>query len=515
VSHLILLPVLIPLITGGVLLLLAPLGTRTERTVGLAATASLVAVACALLLRAAGGDTEAYYVGDWPAPFGIVMVLDRLSALMLLLTAVLASASLLYACAGDDERGRRFHALFQFQLLGVNGAFLTGDLFNLFVFFEILLISSYALLLHGSGARRTRAALHLVALNLVGSSLFLIGVGAVYAVTGTLNLADLVGRVAEVDAVAQGPLRAGGLLLLVVFALKSALLPLGLWLPPVYGSASVPVAALFAIMTKVGVYAVLRVHGLVFGPEAGVAASLATPWLVPLGLATIALGTLGVVASRELRHLLSNLVVISAGTLIVALGLDSPRATAAMLFYLLNSTLIAGGLFLLAGLIGRQRGEAGTALDRSAPVAQPVLLGIGFFVGAVGVAGLPPLAGFTGKVWLLQSALGSEAVSWIFAVVLVSGFLVIVSLARAGSAIFWRTGDGGPAAGGVSTMRATASVALLASTVVLMIAGGPVSRYSTATAAQLADRDQYVRSVLSNRQHRSVTSAPDLQGGRR
>ncbi|MEA3275663.1 MAG: monovalent cation/H+ antiporter subunit D [Pseudomonadota bacterium] len=497
-SHLVLLPVLIPLVGGALLLLTGGLGTRVERTIALAATAALLPVALLLLSRAASGEILIYYLGDWPAPYGITLVVDRLSALMLTLAAVLALASLLYAVAGDDRRGRYFHPLFQMQLLGINGAFITGDLFNLFVFFEILLIASYALQLHGGGAARVRAALHLVVLNLAGSSIFLIGIGAIYAATGTLNMADLAVRVSAAQADQAGLLRAGGLLLLVVFALKAALVPLGFWLPPAYTAASAPVAALFAIMTKVGVYAILRVHGLVFGPEAGPAASLAVPWLVPVGLATIAVATLGVLACRELHRLLAHLVVLSAGTLIVALGLDSEAATSAALYYALNSTLVGGGLFLLADLIARERGEARTFLDRAQGVARPALLGTLFFVGAVGVAGLPPFAGFAAKVYILQSAVAGPAATWVFSVVLVSGLLLIVALSRAGSGIFWRIGDTPPAGERAGLLPTSSAAFLLLGTVVLMAGAGPITAFTQATASQLADRAAYVGGVMAN-----------------
>jgi multicomponent K+:H+ antiporter subunit D len=510
VNHLVLLPVLIPLLSGSLLLLTGRAGKTVERSIGLVATVALLLVAVVLLVRVGGGELMVYYNGNWPAPYGIVLVVDRLSALMLTLAAVLAVASLLYAINGDDELGPRFHLLFQMQLLGINGAFLTGDLFNLFVFFEILLIASYALQLHGGGRTRVRAALHIVVLNLAGSAIFLIAIGAIYAVTGTLNLADLAVKVATTGVEQAGLLRAGGLLLLVVFALKAALVPLGFWLPPAYAAASAPAAALFAIMTKVGVYAILRVHGLVFGPDAGAAASLLTPWLLPIGLLTVVVATLGVLASRELRRLLAHLIVLSAGTLILTLGLDSEAATSAALYYTLNSTLVGGGLFLLADLIARERGEAQARLDREQTVARPALLGTLFFVGAVGIAGLPPLAGFAAKLYILQSAFLHTGASWVFSVVLLSGLLVIIALSRAGSALFWRTGNSAVLEAGAGLLPAMATTLLLFGTAALMLGGGMATAFSQATAAQLADRTAYIDAVMSNL---SIVPSPHREGG--
>ncbi len=508
-SHLPVLPILLPLLAGTLLLLAGRAGKTVERSIALITTSALLVVALVLLSRVAGGEVMVSYSGNWPAPYGIVLVVDRLSALLLTLAAVLALASLLYAISGDDRLGPRFHVLFQLQLLGINGAFLTGDLFNLFVFFEILLIASYALQLHGGGAARVRAALHIVVLNLLGSAIFLIGIGAIYAATGTLNLADLAAKVAMASAEEAGLLRAGGLLLLIVFALKAALVPLGFWLPPAYAAASAPAAALFAIMTKVGVYAILRVHGLVFGPDAGPAASLLLPWLLPVGLLTVVVATLGVLACRELRRLLSHLVVLSAGTLILAIGLDSEAALSAALFYALNSTLVGGGLFLLADLIARERGAAATRLDQPQTVARPALLGTLFFVGAVGVAGLPPLAGFAAKLYILQHAFLHPAAVWVFSIVLVSGLLVIIALSRAASALFWRTGDTAAAGAPARPLPATATTLLLSGTAALMLAGGAVTSFTQATAMQLADRAAYVDAVLANR---SLIPSPRSQG---
>jgi multicomponent K+:H+ antiporter subunit D len=510
-NHLALLPVLIPLLSGALLLMAGRAGKTFERGIGLAATTILLLVALVLLIRTANGELMVYYNGNWPAPYGIVLVVDRLSAMMLSLAAGLALGSLIYASAGDDRIGPRFHVLFQMQLLGINGAFLTGDLFNLFVFFEILLIASYALQLHGGGTARVRAALHIVVLNLAGSAIFLIGIAAIYAATGTLNLADLAAKVGAASTEQAGLLRVGGLLLLVVFALKAALIPLGFWLPPAYAAASAPAAALFAIMTKVGVYAILRVHGLVFGPDAGPAASLLSSWLLPIGLLTVVVATVGVLASRDLRRLLSHLVVLSAGTLTLTLGLDSQAATSAALFYAVNSTLVGGGLFLLADLIARERGDAQARLDRAQAVARPALLGSLFFIGAVGVAGLPPLAGFAAKLYILQSAFLHTAASWVYAVVLVSGLMVIVALSRAGSALFWRTADTATPVTVTGAAPTAATTLLLSGTAALMMLGGPAMSFTQATAAQLADRAAYVDAVMANQ---TIVSPSPPDGGR-
>jgi multicomponent K+:H+ antiporter subunit D len=492
-NHWLILPVLLPLFAGCALLLV---GERLQRGLSLLATLALLPLAAVLLQQADSGVVQFYALGNWQPPFGIILVLDRLSALMIAATALLASLSLIYAVRGDDQRGKRFHALFQFQLLGLNGAFLTGDLFNLFVFFEILLIASYALLLHGGGAGRVRAGVHYVVLNLVGSAFFLIAVGTLYGITGTLNMAHMAERVAQLSA-EQAPLvRAAALLLLVVFGLKAALLPLYFWLPKAYAEASAPVAALFSIMTKVGIYSILRVYTLIFGEQAGELANLAQAWLWPLALAGIVAGALGALAATTLQGLLSYLVVVSAGTLLAAIALGTPEALSAALYYLLHSIWVAGGLFLLADLIARQRGEKSGRLVQGPALLQPHLLGGAFFFGAIAVAGLPPLSGFLGKLMLLRSVTaGSEAIA-LWSVVLVSGLVTIVALSRAGSTLFWRTGLSVLGSANREPVKMLACFGLLASAPLMVVAARPLITYAQATAAQLLDAGLYRQAIL-------------------
>lgn len=491
-NHALILPLLLPLFMGALLLFAHRANKSTKRVLSLAATWTLVPIAIWLVLLADDGQLRIYALGSWQPPFGIILMLDRLSALMLLVTAVLAGFAALYACRGDDERGPNFHALYQFQLLGINGAFLTGDLFNLFVFFEILLISSYALLLHGHGQRRVRSGMHYVVLNLLGSSLFLIGVSMLYGLLGTLNMVDMAARVSAADPADAPLLAAAGYLLLVVFALKGAILPLYFWLPRAYASTTAPVAALFAIMTKVGLYAIIRVFTLVFGSEAGELSGMVDVWLWPLALLTLGAAVIGALAARSLQVLLAYLVVVSVGTLLAGIALGSEAGLAAALYYLVHSTLVAGGLFLLADLIARQRGDLGTDLISAPALRQPLLLGTLFFMGAISVAGLPPFSGFLGKVMLLRAIeLGADAIA-LWAVVLVGGLGMLISLSRAGSLVFWRPSAeavGQPA----DAIRILATVGLLLGSVMLVVAAGPLQAFVQATAAQLLDVAPYLQ----------------------
>jgi len=509
-AHLPVLPVLLPLFTAALLLALgdgvgagasrvhgSPELTRA-RAIALVSVLLGVVVSVQLALDAHSGSWRVYRLGEWPAPFGIVLVVDRLSALMVLLTQLIALPVVVYASGGWDVQGRHFHALLQFQLMGLNGAFVTGDLFNLFVFFEVLLIASYVLLVHGQGRERFRFGVPYVVLNLAASALFLIGVSLIYAVTGTLNLADLAMRVSAVQGTEAALLQAGGMLLLVVFGFKAALMPLHLWLPATYAAASPPVAALFALMTKVGVYAILRVHGVVFGDGAGESARLVEPWLLPLALGSSVLAVLGALAAHTLPKLVAWLTIASVGTILAALGLFSPGAWSAAIYYMVHSTLVIAALFLLSELVAAQRGEAGDRLEPAGPVAQPALLGTLMLLASASVIGLPPLPGFLGKLMILQSASGPAA-PWLWSVVLGVGFLTLLGLARAGSILFWAVdGDAQGGASGASPRLILATLALMAAVVAMAAAAAPLKRYTDAAAAQLADREGAARAVLGD-----------------
>ncbi|MGV3569739.1 MAG: monovalent cation/H+ antiporter subunit D [Ramlibacter sp.] len=502
-AHLPVLPVLLPLFTAALLLAVgdgagahATPALHRARAIAMASALLGLLVAVALVLVADGGAWRVYRLGDWPAPFGIVLVIDRLSALMVLLTQLLAVPIILYASGGWDAHGRHFHALLQFLLMGLNGAFVTGDLFNLFVFFEVLLIASYVLLVHGQGRERFRFGVPYVVLNLVASALFLVGVALVYAVTGTLNLADLALRVGQLRGAEAGMLQAGGMLLLVVFGFKAALLPLHLWLPHTYAAASAPVAALFALMTKVGVYAILRVHGVVFGAQAGESAYLVQGWLLPLALASSLVAVLGAIAANTMPRLVAWLTIASVGTILAAVGLFTTAAWSAAIFYLANSTLVIAALFLLSELVGAQRGEVGERLEPAGPVAQPDLLGTMLLLLAASVIGLPPLPGFLGKLMILQAADGPAA-PWVWTVILLVGFLSLLGLARAGSLLFWAVEpDRGGGASGASPRLLAATLSLIAVMLAMSAAAGPLKRYTDAAARQLADVDGAARAVL-------------------
>ncbi|MEO9685081.1 MAG: monovalent cation/H+ antiporter subunit D [Tateyamaria sp.] len=499
-THWIIAPIVLPALLAPFIVLAARYHIGIQRAFSLAGVAALVVIAAALAWGVSDGSIHLYQLGDWAAPFGIVLVGDRLSTLMVLLTAVLALFVLLYAIgSGWDERGRHFHALFQFQLMGIMGAFLTGDLFNLFVFFEVLLIASYGLMIHAGGNARLHAGVQYVLFNLIGSTLFLFALGAIYAETGTLNMADLAQRVALIGPEETVGIRVASVLLLLVFAIKAAVVPLHFWLPSSYAEAPAPVAALFAIMTKVGAYAIIRVYTLIFPPDLAVTQGLHGLWLLPAALVSLAIGMIGVMAAKRLDRLVAFAVIGSMAMVMVSIALFTPTSIAAALYYIIHSTLAAAALFLICDLVRTGRGNVD--ITPQVPMAGAALTAALFFVGAIAMAGLPPLSGFLGKLLVLNAAFGTNKVAWVWVIVLASSLISILGFARAGSVMFWKA-HGVTRDGNVRTMARPAAlsyvavgglIALLAAHTVF---AGQVHGYTSKIAAQLFAPEPYISTVL-------------------
>lgn len=546
--HLIIAPVLLPVLTAALMLALGE--QRRETLAGLNVGSCLVGLALSILLAwsvhhgaapASPGQTPGsigtlgiYLPANWPTPFGIVLVLDRLSSAMLLLTSVMATAALIFAVARWDRIGVHFHPLFQIQLMGLNGAFLTGDLFNLFVFFEVLLAASYGLLLHGPGRQRVGAGLHYIAINLVASSFFLVGAAMLYGVTGTLNMADLAVRIPEVAAQDQAMLHAGVAILGMAFLTKAAVWPMGFWLVPAYSAAGAPVAALFSIMTKVGIYAILRLWSLGFSGEEGTL-RWGADWLVAGGLATVAFGLLGLLQARQLGRVTGFGVMVTSGTLLAAIGFNQPTVTGGALYYLLSSTMAAGAMFLLIELIDRSRllesefpnpddadpvpffldeiepprdtnlDEQQEALTGRVIPASTAFLGFSFLACTLLLTGTPPLSGFIGKFMMLSGLLSTEeagsalqepvsTAAWVMlALVIMSGFAALVALSRTGIRMFWTPRDR-PAAQ-LKVLECLPIGLLLTLCLLISFRAEPLARYLQAAANELKDPHGYVQAV--------------------
>jgi len=500
-NHWIILPVLLPALVAPLIALVVRQDIVLQRVFSVATTAVLLVIGGILMGSTAAEPIQTYNLGNWLAPYGIVLVLDRLSAMLLVLTAMLGLAVLLFSINGWDREGRHFHPLFLFQLMGINGAFLTGDLFNLFVFFEVLLIASYGLMVHSGGPARMKAGVQYVVINLVGSAVFLIGIGLIYSVTGTLNMAHLALEAGRAEAADRALLEIGGLLLLLVFAVKAALVPVQFWLPGTYGNAPAPVAALFAIMTKVGAYAIIRVFTLIFGDQAGASAGLAGAWLLPAALVTMVVGMSGVMAARRLGEMVGFAVIGSMGTLLVSVALFTPQAMSAALYYLLHSTVAAGALFLIVDLATQRRPGHGDAVSVTPTFAQAGFIGALFLLGAMAMTGMPPLSGFVGKLLVLDGARESAHAVWIWGLILLTSLLAIVGFARGGTTVFWKCaaveGTLEPDRPLAPALPFVAVGILLGASVVLTAFAGPISLYLDSVAQQLFAPQGYIDAVIT------------------
>ena len=507
--------ILIPAFTAFLLVLLGNPGAtalshdwRQPWRRGISYVSCVLGLSTALLylVSASTGHITVYNLGEWSAPFGIVLVLDQLSALMLVLTYSLASIILWFASSDWDARGRYFHAMFHLLLMGLCGAFLTGDLFNLFVFFEILLMASYVLLVHGQGKARFQLGIHYVTINLLASALFLIGLGMIYGSVGSLNMVDVARLIPLLEPDQHKLAVAGGLLLLVVFGIKAAMLPLGFWLPKTYAVATTPVAAMFTIMTKVGIYAILRINGTVFSDD--LSHAILVSCLLPLGLITSVYGVIGAIGAERLRRFVGFMILSSIGTLLIAISLFNTLAWAAALYYLVHSTLIGAVFYLVAGWITSQRGAFKDHFQVSPQMKQHKILSLVFLLIALIMAGLPPFSGFLGKVFILQATAGSPHQGLIIATLLIVSLLSILAFTRIGFILFWRATkpkvnpesaefklyQGLPEQ--APARNDTTVYLLLTGLVLYSVCAGPIQQYMFQTAAQIQKQDLYERSIL-------------------
>jgi multicomponent Na+:H+ antiporter subunit D len=438
------LPVLLPLLGAAVTLLVGH-HPRTQRTVSLVVLTAVVVVSIALLLQADAGGPTAISVGGWPVPLGIVLVVDRLSALMLVVASTVALGVLWFAVGQGSADGSEetplsiFHPTFLVLIAGVSNAFLAGDLFNLYVGFEILLMASYVLLTLGGSAPRVRAGITYVVVSLTSSLIFLAAIGLVYASTGTVNMAQLAGRLAALPPGMQLLIQS---MLLIAFSIKAAVFPLSAWLPDSYPTAPAPVTAVFAgLLTKVGVYAIIRTQTLLF-PDGGL-----DDLLMWAGLATMLIGILGAVAQTDIRRMLSFTLVSHIGYMVFGIALGTAAGLAGAIFYVAHHIAIQTTLFLVAGLIERQGGS--TSVNRLGGLAKrSPLLAVLFFVPAMNLAGIPPFSGFIGKLGLLQAgvAAGSALALTVVAGGVITSLLTLLAVARVWTRAFWRPASQEPLA---------------------------------------------------------------------
>ncbi|WP_455480206.1 monovalent cation/H+ antiporter subunit D [Bartonella sp. B23] len=524
VQHLLILPIILPLSIGALLLFYDERRSKFKSLISLFSAGLLVIIAILLVLRTLeiAPASEVYRLGNWPSPFGIILVLDRLSAMMLLLSSLVITAALVFAQAYWYKAGSHFQSLMQFFMVGVNGAFLTGDLFNLFVFFEVMLTASYGLALHGSGQLRVRAGLHYVVVNLVASLLFLVGTALIYGVVGTLNMADLAVKIKRIAAEDIVLFEIGAALLGIAFLLKAGMWPLNFWLMPTYSAAAAPVGASFALLSKVGIYIILRLTLLWFDHESRYFSHFGHTVLFYGGLATMIFGFIGVLASQVLVRLAAYSVLVSSGTLLTAIGMGNAALTAGALFYIVSSTLALGAFFLLVELVERCQDVAANVLAVTMEVYGddeeeeedeigtylPVtlaILGACFGICAILIIGLPPFSGFVAKFMMFLAIFNHSKedfsasipvyYDWLFVFfVTISGFAALIALTRTGIRTFWVSLEGRVPR--VQMIEFAPIVVLLALCFLITIVADPVGHYMSETAKTLHDPQNYIRSVL-------------------
>lgn len=517
--------ILLPALTAFFLLLLGNPGSGSletdwrqpwRRGISHVSTFIGLVIAICYLINSNDGQISVYTLSEWSAPFGIVLVLDRLSALMLVLTYVLAVPVIWYASKQWDTQGRYFHAMMHFLLMGLSGAFLTGDLFNLFVFFEILLMASYVLLLHGQGKARFQLGIHYVTINLLASAMFLIGLGLIYGSVGSLNMADVARLMPLLENDQYHIAVAGGLLLFVVFGIKAAMLPVGFWLPKTYAVATTPVAAVFTIMTKVGIYAILRINGTVFDDE--YSHQILMNCLLFIGLITSLYGAFCAIGTDRLRRFVGFMILSSVGTILVAISLNTTEAWAGALYYMVHSTLIAAVFYILSGWITSQRGEFKDHFKIAPKMKQQTLVSIVYFIIALMMAGMPPFSGFFGKVFILQASAISPYQLLIIITVLVVSLLSILGFTRVGFVLFWRSSkpEDDVESEAYAKYQALPSTAplrndkviyiLLTTLIAYVVFASPIYNYCLATANQIKDNPLYEAALLKRDAEGNVIS---------
>ena len=495
-STLAVLPVILPLAAGAVSMTLWK-SLRAQRLIGIAATIALLAVSLLLFAAVWTNGIIVVRMGDWPSPLGISFVVDLFGAIMVVLAALTGAATAVYSLRGIDKRRQSFlyYPLLHVLLMGVCGAFLTGDIFNLYVWFEVLLMSSFVLLALGNERAQLEGAIKYVTINLMSSALFLTSIGILYGTFGTLDMADLSVRLAATER--TGIVTTLSMLFLIAFGIKAAIFPLFFWLPASYHTPPFAVSAIFAgLLTKVGVYAIIRVFTLLFPVDA----ELMRPLMLFLAAMTMLTGVLGAAAQSEFRRVLSFHIVSQIGYMLLGLALATPLALAGSVFYIMHHIVVKANLFFIAGLAHRIRGTSDLgAVGPVSVYARSPLVAILFFIPAMSLAGIPPLSGFFAKLILIRA--GLEIGEWaIVAVALLVSVLTLYSMTKIWSEAFWkgpdRRDDESPDVERIPPSMILPVAGLAAITIAIGLCAGPLFDVATRAAEQLIDKGAYARAVL-------------------
>lgn len=495
---LLILPILIPMLTATLVLFFRH-ARGTQRVVSMIGALALLGASAALVFDVSQNGVQAVQMGNWPAPYGITLVADLLSAVMVLLAGIIAAAVALYSLVSIDEKREKFgyHSLYHFLLMGVCGAFLTGDLFNLYVWFEVMLMSSFVLMALGGERGQMEGAIKYVTLNLLSSALFLSALGLLYALAGTLNMADLAQKFSETPASQpQGLVTTLAMLFMVAFGIKAAVFPLFFWLPASYHTPPVAVSALFAgLLTKVGVYALIRVFTLIFLQDVGYTHTLI---LIVAGL-TMVSGVLGAVTQNEFRRVLSFHIISQIGYMVMGLGLFTPLALAGSVFYIAHHIIVKTNLFLVSGVVERLGGSPELKKLGGLYQAQPGLALL-FLVPAMSLAGLPPLSGFFAKLSLVRA--GLEAGQYIMVgVALGVGLLTLFSMLKLWGEAFWKpapqTAAGRDPRSAINLRDWLVPIGFLAAlTILIGLGAGPAFNFALRAGEQLMDPSIYIQAVM-------------------
>jgi multicomponent Na+:H+ antiporter subunit D len=487
--------VVLPVLAAAISLLLWR-SVRLQQAIAVGAVSACVALSATVAADVADGSVIAVHMGGWEAPVGITLVADLLSALLLCISQVTVLAVLLYAIGQPraDKRAFYFHALYLVLTAGVSASFLTGDLFNLFVAFEVMLSASYVLLTLGGRREQVRSGMTYVVINLLASTLLVTAIGLVYAATGSVNMADVAERLVDVPAGVRNGL---GLLLLLTLGIKAAIFPLFFWLPDSYPTAPVTVTAVFAgLLTKVGVYAIIRTQTLLF-PSDG-----ASVLLLVLAAATMVVGVLGAIAQNDMKRILSFHIVSQIGYMLFGLALFSVAGVAGAILFTIHQIPVKTALFLVGGIVETTTGTA--ALDRlGGYLRRSPLTAVLFGAAALSLAGLPPFSGFVGKLALVQAGLAGQAYT-VTAISLGVSALTLFSMTKIWAGVFWGEPDRDPpepAARGASPLRAPrlmtgATVGLVAVTLLIALTAHPLWRLSERAATGLLEPTAYTEAVL-------------------
>jgi multicomponent Na+:H+ antiporter subunit D len=496
-NALVVLPILIPLGTAAVSLLFWR-RRQFQRAAGVLGAIGLLAASVALLSSVSTDGIQTAQMGGWVAPYGITLVADLLGAIMVVLTGITGLAVVVYSLASIDAGREKFgyYPLTHVLLMGVCGAFLTGDLFNLYVWFEVMLMASFVLLALGGERPQLEGAIKYVTINLISSAIFLAGVGLTYGVTGTLNMADLALRLPHVQP--AGLVNVLAMLFLVAFGVKAAIFPLFFWLPASYHTPPAAVSAIFAgLLTKVGVYALIRVFTLLFVADPDFTHRL----LLILAVATMLTGVLGAAAQNEFRRILSFHIVSQIGYMVLGLGLFTRFALAGSIFYIMHHIIVKANLFLISGVAHRLRGSYDLkklgGLYKDFP-----LLALLFLIPAMSLAGVPPLSGFFAKLMLIIAGLEQREYI-VVGIALLVGLLTLFSMTKIWNEAFWKAlpepdSRARPDVEGRQGIvwMIVPIVVLAGMTVLIGLAGMPIFSLAERAAEQLFDPDQYIHAVL-------------------